>query len=291
MNKIIGLNLRNTSRKIGKYTIFFLLCVILGVFSLKSSYANEVRPRIISLKPNITEILFELGLEDQIIGVTSYCDYPVRAKKIKKVADFISVNVEEVMVLKPDLIIGSKQNSNKKQIEFLRSLGFKVYLFDFYRLDAVFQSIKKIGELTNRKNQAIKIVNQMNRKLKNLRKLIQKPKKTLIVISSRPFYVAGHQNELSDLLDFFEIPNVAKNLNARYPQVSIEQMISLAPEVIIDMDMGNENTYQERLVFYKKFSSIPAVKNDEIYNLDISLFRPSTRIVDGAVKLTEIYQN
>jgi iron complex transport system substrate-binding protein len=249
---------------------------------------------IVSLKPNITEILFELGLEKKIVGVTTYCTYPPAAKKIPKVASYIQANMEKIIALKPDLIITSQENSTKKEIVNLGELGMQVLTLPFYNLENIFNSILKIGVATGVANKAQKIVARIKNKLGGIQEKIkgQAKKKILVVFDLKPLVIAGGGSLFDEIITLLGAENIAHESKIRYPHYSTELMISRAPDIIIDISMSREMTQTERkamaLKWYHKYQSIPAVKNNQIYFLDVDEFHPSPRIIDGIQQVAQI---
>ncbi len=245
---------------------------------------------IVSLKPNMTEIVFALGLGDKVVGDTTYCDYPEKAKKITKVADYVHVDVEKVMALAPDLVLNSIENNNKKEVNFLQEQGLKVSLYPFGRLSDVMQSIKSLGRDLGVADQGENLVKELQSGLEALKNKLQPRanEKVLMIVGVRPLVVVGGNNFLDDVLQYLQLDNVARDSRLRYPNYSVEQMIKSAPTVIIDMTMGSEkNDAQRSLEWYQQYSSIPAVKNGRVYFLDMGDFRASPRLVDGVKKLVE----
>lgn len=268
--------------KIGYFTSLFILLF---------AFSGHAQERLISLKPNVTEILDSLGLTDQLVGVTTYCDYPSSILKLPKVADYVHADVEKVLSLKPTMVLGSQENSLKKEVDFLEKQGIQVYLFKFDRLEAIFESIQKISVLFKKENEAKEVVQKMRSQLQTIANSIpsvQKPK-VLMVVGRRPMVVVGGNNLLDDLLHLLKVSNVAGGSKIRYPTYSTERLISSQPDIIIDISMGTEKGNREDILkWYQQFSSIPAVKNKRIHFLDISLLRPSPRMIIGTEELKAV---
>jgi len=252
-------------------------------------------PTIVSLKPNVTEILFQLGLGDKIVGVTKYCLHPPEAQKITKVADYVQANLEKIIALKPDLVITSHENSTKREIVTLEKLGIRVLTLPFYSLQDIFDSTEVIGEATGAGQRAASLVSEMKRDIQEIQDKIKglPPPKALIVLDHRPLVVAGGGSLFDELMVLLGVENIAHQSKIRYPHFSTELMIGRAPEVILDMAMAvNVNNVKNKegfLEWYQSFSSIPAVKNNNIHFLDVSLFHPSARIIEGIREMAKIF--
>ncbi len=261
-------------------SIFILLS-----FSFLFPFSSFAFERIISLKPNLTEILFALGVGDKIVGVTSFCDLPPEAKKIDKVADYLQPDLERVLAQKPDLIVGSQENSSRREIEFLQNKSYRVVLFNADTLDQLRKTILDLGQVLGKKEQAQKLQENLNADLETLRvRLKQKnlpPRRVLFVVGHQPLVVAGSNNLFQDIAPYLGLKNVAEESRLKYPVYSIEQAIVSAPDLIFDFSMGSEASARSReeiLNQWKRLPQIPAVKNNQIYFLDIGQLRASPRI-------------
>jgi cobalamin transport system substrate-binding protein len=234
--------------------------------------------RIISLKPNVTEILFALGAGSKVVGVTTYCTRPPEAQKLPKVADYIQAYPEPILRLEPDLIIGSEENSSQKEVYFLMDRGIPVKLFRFSTIPETIQSIEAIGVLLGRGDIAHQITQKMKAELEGIKKeASQLPKrKILFVVGYEPLVVAGGNNFFDEATDYLAAVNVAHESRLKYPTYTTELLIRAAPDIILDMAMGSENSEAKQRLrkdWWKQFPSIPAVQNNQIYNFDIEKMR------------------
>jgi len=234
--------------------------------------------RIVSLKPNITEILFALGAGPQVVGVTTFCDRPPEAKALPKIADYIRVDAEKVLLLKPDLVIGSAENSSQKEVFFLIDRGIHVKLYDFSTLGEILKSIAALGQELGKTTEANAIVEKMRGELDALKQAssaLPKPR-VLFAVGSNPLVIAGSNNFFNESTDYIGATNVAAASKLKYPTYSTELLIRSAPEVVFDLSLGMEKSaasQSERLAWWNQFQSIPAVNNHRIYFLDISRMR------------------
>lgn len=266
------------------FIYFKYLAVIILSFSF--SLNAEAEERLVSLKPNITDILFDLGLGDQLVGVTSYCHPPASAQKLDRISDYVHVDVERVMALRPTLVLGSEENSSKKEINFLQQRGLKVALFPFRTLAETHDSILKIASLLGRTDQGRALLSEMDHSLKELGQNGH-GLRALIVVGTHPLVVAGGNNILSDLLELLGAKNGARDSRLRYPVYSLEQLVAANVDVIVDLSMGTEGAQRDGSL-YRRFPSITAVKNNRIYFLDMDHFPASPKIVVGARELAGV---
>ncbi|EKD41507.1 MAG: hypothetical protein ACD_73C00688G0001 [uncultured bacterium] len=250
--------------------------------------------RLISLKPNITEIIFDLGAGDQLIGVTSYCDRPAEATKIAKVADYIHLDSEKIMWLKPTLVLGSTENSVEREFRFLTKQGIHIEFLSFGRLNQMFDSITKMGDFLNTQEKAHEILNHIQSTLQELKDQVPSnplTQKVVVMVGLKPFVVVGNDNLIDDLMKDLNIGNLYRGGKSRYPTINIEDLILKSPEVIIDLSMGDEEkTKSEHWAQLHDLQSIPAIKNKRYYVLDVRDFHPAPSLLNGARALVELFK-
>ncbi|MCX5714714.1 MAG: cobalamin-binding protein [Candidatus Omnitrophica bacterium] len=252
--------------------------------------------RYISLAPATTEILFALGLDDQIVGVSSYCDYPQAAKNKDKVGNFSQPNIEKIIFLKPNIIFatGLEQAGPVSQ---LRQLGLKVYVSDPSNMKELFNSIKDIGRLTAKEKEADALIARMQSVMDALALKVNlippgKRPRIFVEIWHDPLMTAGKTSFVDELITLAGGRNVASSVNKSYVIFSSEDVISRDPECIIVtyMDQGALNNIKSRLGWER----ISAVKNNRIYDdIDPDIFlRPGPRLVEGLAELNKrFYQS
>lgn len=233
-----------------------------------------------SLKPNLTEIIFALGLGDQVVGVTQYCDDPPAAQKIDKIADYVHVDVEKVLFKQPTLVLGAKENSQQKQINFLRDRGVKVELYSFQTLAEILSSIQNVGSLLGHSDEARILGERIPVAIAQAKKVIRRPWKVLMVVGLNPLVVVGGKaNFLHDVVKGVGLVNVAEGAGMRYPYMGIEDVMAARPDVILVLAMGSEKG--KGIPFFAKYASLDAVKNGRVYEMDMNDFRPSPSLTRG----------
>jgi iron complex transport system substrate-binding protein len=250
-----------------------------------AAHASEPQ-RIISLKPNITEIIFALGAGDRLVGVTKYCDYPERAKKLPRVADYVRPFTEKIIALSPDLIIGSEENSSRKSVEILRRMGFDVKLFPFTTVEEMMRSIERVGEAIGKQKEAKSLVFSLRGELEKSKNgcLGKVRRRVLVAWGHRPLVVTGSDSFMGELLDIVGAVNVSRGGSTKYPHWSAEKVIAANPEIIIDMSMGTDSSKDD---LWGNFSTVSAVKKGRIYRLDDSMLRAGPRLPLALGELVE----
>jgi ABC-type Fe3+-hydroxamate transport system substrate-binding protein len=185
--------------------------------------------RIISLVPSQTELLFDLGLDREVVGITKFCIHPSeKFKKSIKVGGTKKLDLNKIYDLRPDLIIGNKEENNKAQIESLMK-DFPVWMSDIKVLPEAIDMIKQIGELTANSERANIIAEDINEQFLNLEKK-QKKVRTAYFIWKDPYMLAGKQTFIDDILNRAGFENVIGV--DRYPEISVDQLKNLKPECI-----------------------------------------------------------
>ena len=206
---------------------------------LKSRSASlPLKPqRIITLAPNLTEILFALGKEKRLVGVTRFCDYPPAAKKITPIGGFVDPNIEVLLAQKPDLVLGMISGSDKKLAQKLDKFKIPYAFWQMDSLEQVQDGILGIAMMLGDKKAGEAVILQMNKDIKSLADAPKEKPKTLIVLGHKPLVVAGQGTFLDALLKRAGGENAAGHIKGKYPVLDMEIVLKLSPEVIIDTTM------------------------------------------------------
>lgn len=192
--------------------------------------------RIVSLVPSQTELLYDLGLNDCVVGQTLFCIHPAERHKTKTIIGGTKkLKLELILALQPDLIIGNKEENEQQQIEFLMK-NATVWMSDIYTLADSLEMIQNIGEITNKKDNAEKIIGDINDGFSILAENLPvhniKPK-VAYFIWREPYIVAGKNTFINDLLVKLGFENVFENNSFRYPQINHNDLIEKNPEIIL----------------------------------------------------------
>ena len=240
--------------------------------------------RIISLAPNITEILFDLGLDEEIVGVSIHSNFPEKAKTRPRVGSYISLDYEKIISLKPDLIIATGVGNTREMVERLQKWGFPIYVIFPKNLDGILLSIEHIGQVVDRREKALKITLDMKRRMEQVVRLTQglpRPR-VFLQIGEAPIVTVGKGSFADDLIRLAGGENVAGDEKKMYPRFGMEEILKRAPEVVLISSMNLKIDYEKVLQEWSRWKTIPAVKNGRIRLVDSDLIdRPSPRIVDG----------
>lgn len=247
--------------------------------------------RIVSLAPSITEILFDLGLNEEIAGVTDFCDFPEAALNKPKIGGFVNPSIEKIVSLKPDLIIATRDGNRRETIHIIEDLGLSVYVINPKGFDGVMKTIKNIGEVVGRGDESRRMIRHMMIKKEHiitLTRSLPKPR-VFFQVGEAPMITVGRETLANDLIRLAGGRSISENERMNYPLYSIETVISKAPEIIIISSMESKRNYLNLVKMWQNWKSIPAVKRKAIYVVDSNLVdRPSPRIVEGLEVIVRI---
>jgi ABC-type Fe3+-hydroxamate transport system substrate-binding protein len=192
--------------------------------------------RIISLVPSQTELLYDIGLRDEVVGITDYCIHPDEWLKTKiHVGGTKKINLEKIKNLHPDLIIGNKEENDKEQIEELMK-HYPVWMSDIYSLKDALDMVTRIGTLVGKNLEAVNLKLSIESQFNNISTLSSSPTqpRSAYFIWRKPYLVAGNNTFINDMLIRCGFNNIfAKNNYTRYPEISSEQLANAAPHIIL----------------------------------------------------------
>lgn len=187
--------------------------------------------RIISLVPSQTELLFDLGLGERIVGLTKFCIHPAAQVKQKTIVGGTkNFRFDVIDELEPDLIIGNKEENYKEGIEQLQQ-KYPVWMSDIYTLEGALKMMKQVGELTGTKTKADELIQVITSGFKNL-KPVSQPITTAYFIWRKPYMAVGSHNIISHMLERCGFINAFSDLS-RYPEISPEQLQQVNPQLIL----------------------------------------------------------
>ncbi len=253
--------------------------------------------RIISTAPSNTEILFALGLQKKIVGITNYCNFPEETKNIEKIGEMTPLNLEKIISLYPDLIL-AYPGLQLKEIQRLRELGLSVIALDPLTLEDTFKSVKMIANICGISEKGSLLVDNLTQRVNIIKSKVLK-----IPISVRPKIFVGSTFEtiftpgagtlFHELITLAGGENIAADLSF-WKKVSPEFVAQAEPDIIIvpvgAMNQGEESKIKRDLSQHPGWSNIPAIKNQKIFIVNEDLFyRAVPRLVDGLELLYGIF--
>jgi iron complex transport system substrate-binding protein len=244
--------------------------------------------RIISVAPNITEIIFSLGMGNKLVGRTDYCDYPEQVKSIPSVGTIEAPSIEKIVELKPDVVIAST-HFNKETVEKLEQLNIKVLLlYGQESFDGVYETIEKVGQVINAQDKAEKIVSTMKAKVQeivNKVKNANKPKVYYVIgYGQYGDYTAGKGTFISQMIEMAGGTNVANDVEGW--KYSIERLVEHNPDILICSKYFDS---KKGIMQTNGYKDLDAVKNGKLFEIDNNLLdRQGPRLADGLEELARI---
>ncbi len=247
-------------------------------------------PRIVSLAPSITEILYALGMDQQIVGVTAFCNYPRQAADKPKVGDFKGANLEALIALKPDLVIATRDGNLSRNIQTLEQLGIRFITYEPKDLESVIEQIASLGENLNRTNEALALAEECRGKLNLVKDSVKGASEVSVLLAygREPLVLAGQGTFADDMISIAGGVNIAADSKIPYPRFSMEEVIARAPAVIIEGGMGSEAKDSAQAA-WSEWPGLPAVKSGRVHVLDEDLIaRTGPRIFDGLIEMARV---
>lgn len=219
--------------------------------------------RIVTLAPSITKEIYLLGLGDSLVGNTIYCTSPMDAKFKEKIGSILRLNVEKIVTLKPNIIIGTSLTP-VKEVEKLRKLNLKVVVYPSAKnFTEICDNFIKLGMLLGKKSEAIQLVEKAKKEVEGIKSLLSKVEKVsvFVQIGTNPLFGVGNDSFIHHLIELAKGENIFKNIPSSI--ISREEVVKRNPEVIIITDMGVIT--EKEVEVWRKHVSIKAVKNNRIY--------------------------
>lgn len=244
--------------------------------------------KIIALAPHIVELLFDIGAGHQIIATGTYADFPEQAKTLPRVGDHSRLQIEKILQLRPDLVIAWRSGNSLTDLARLEEFGIRVFYSDPKVLEDVSKEIRIFGELTGRQQQANLLADNYQLHLTNMRKQYAAKQSISVFyeIWPAPMQTIAGDAWPQQHLDLCGARNIFAEINEDYPSVSLEQVISRMPQVIIQPKAAQQ--IESRLFDWQQFGFIPAVENHFILrpNAD-KVYRMTTRVLSEIELLCE----
>ena len=257
----------------------------------RSIQVPETPRRVVSLAPSITEIIFSVRRQDLLVGVSRFSDFPAAAREIPKVGSYVHLDLERIVSLRPDLCIAIKDGNPIEIAERLEDMGIPVYAVNPQNLATVLEAISEIGELLNAEVQADHLVTQLRGRIHHIDQLVgtvtYRPR-VFFQIGVSPIVSAGADTFIHELVEHAGGKNLASTEKG-YPRYSKEQVLGLAPEILIITSMARGALFEEVRSEWMEWESMPAARDKRVYIQDSNLFdRPSPRLVEGLELLTRL---
>ena len=256
---------------------------------------EKLPQRIISLAPSNTEILYALGLEDRIVGVTDYCDYPEAAKAKPRVAGYVTPDLEKIVLLEPDLILAESIHE-KTVLPALEKLGLTVIVMSATSIDAVLRDIALIGQINGKSRSATELIEDMKRRInavtaKTENLAPEERPRVMYACWHAPIWTLGRNTFIDDLIHKAGGINIFADDFEKSRVVSLEAIIEENPQVIIVSGMGTTgDLVYNNIKKESRLAGIDAIRTDRVYKISDAdiIERPGPRIVDGLEEVARL---
>jgi iron complex transport system substrate-binding protein len=263
-----------------------------AAFSARDMLGREVAlaappARIVSLVPSVTEILYALGADARVVGVTDFCDYPPAARRKPSVGGMINPNLEAVVALRPDVVIATTEGNREETFAQLERFGIPTYLVVAHRVRDVTDLIARLGALTGRVDAAGPLLARIERRVAAVTSAVApRPRlRVLYVLWPEPLIVPGRQALVTELIGLAGGESVTAGAADAYPRLSLEAAVAKAPEVIILANHGGQTgpIDEEK---WRRLTSLRAVRSGRLQRVDGNLLhRYGPRVADGLAEL------
>jgi iron complex transport system substrate-binding protein len=285
-----------------RWCILMLVCVIwwaagpavLSQTQRGDTAESHLPRRIIALAPNLTEIVYGLGLGDQVVAVTQFSNYPEAVKSKPRVGSFWQLNLEAIVGRQPDLVLALGFPQQLELARRLRRMRVPVQTFNIEDYNDLLVAIEGIGQITGRPVQAAAMVESLQTDLAAVQDTIRQSErpKVLWSIQRTPLRVAGRKTFVNWIIENAGGTNAIGPTLHQYPPVGAEQVLACQPDVIIEqlmVQMDPKEQLKQARAFWQRYDHLPAVQSQRIGVLDDDLVaRMGPRIVMGVRSTAEI---
>jgi len=239
--------------------------------------------RIAALSPGATELVWAAGAGDQVIAVVSYSDYPEQAKQVTSVGSHTRMDLERLMALKPDLVIGWVTGNPPEQIAALKDLGLPVFSIEPRSFEGVSRTVERLSILAGTEDEGFAEADRFRKGMAALKKQYQgaEPVSVFYQVWDEPLMTVNDEHLIGKVITLCGGVNVFGDLDRLVPRISAEAVIGANPEAILAGGMGEENRHW--LTRWEAFQSIDATTKENLYFVPPSLIqRPTPRILKGS---------
>jgi len=242
--------------------------------------------RIVSLAPHITEILYAAGAGDRVVGTVDYSDYPPAARSIARVGSYTNLDLETIVALKPDLVIGWQTGNSPGEVEPLKRLGIPLFWSEPDRIEDVAASLEQFGQLAGTIGVAEPAAFAYRARVADLQQRFsdRPPVRTFYQIWADPPITVGGSQIIDSAIRLCGGINIFGDLTAMAPAVTVEAVLAADPEVVVAS--GADETRPDWLDDWRRWPQLTAVARDNLFFIPPDLIQRHTpRLLDGAEQL------
>lgn len=246
-------------------------------------YLAKSPKRIVSLAPSITEILFAIGLDEEIVGVTDFCNFPPAALTKPKVA-YSQPNLEVLVALEPQLVLAPPTFLRADLLAKLEQLKIPTFIIESQTVEAIFGHIQLLGRMVGRAPEANAFAADLRKQVMALTKKVEgRPRPTLLyVLNSEPLITVGPGSFIHHLIELAGGRNAAERANAPYPRLTMEEVLTQNPDILLFPIGEYEGIPQAEQDRWKRWETLRAVQDEKLLQVQADLLnRPGPRVLDG----------
>ena len=246
--------------------------------------------RLVSLAPNITEIVYALGLGDELEGDTDNCDFPPQAKLKPHVGTMVNPSLERIVALKPDLVLGTPEANRRETADQLERLGIPLYGVTANTLAGTLASIEDLGKILGRAAEARNVVAQMQARVDRVKtRIAGRPKpKVLFVVWYRPLITVGPHTFIADVIRTAGGIPIGEDLKGEWPRLSLEELLPQDPDLILFPESESFSPNKQEFQNLPGWKDLQAVKENRMFFVSETILRPGPRLVDALEELAGI---
>lgn len=241
---------------------------------------RNVPRRVVALAPSLTEIVFLLGRQEALVGATRYCNVPPAAARIPRIGGVADPDVERIVAASPDLVLCTTDGNPKEKVRALEALGIPCFCTEPQNLSEIFSSIERIGTLLGAPDRARREAAGLRKRAARASSRGRAPApRILFVVSTSPVIAAGSGTFMDELIRASGGRNAAERFAARYPRLTVEDLLAAAPDLILIAAMAGVEAFPAEVTGWKE---VPAFRDGAVFSLDGDLVtRPGPRMVDA----------
>ena len=246
--------------------------------------------RVVSLAPSLTEIVFLLGEERALAGVTKFCNYPPAASSLPKVGGMTDPDVERIVALSPDLVLCTIDGNSRERILALERMGIPCFAVAPQNIQAVLATIERLGMLLGVSGRGRAEAAKLARRVEAVRSAAggenEAGPRAMFIVSISPIIAAGNATFMDELLKTAGARNAVGAFKSRYPRLSIEELVAAGPDVIFISSMKGVERFSPEVLGWKE---IPAFRDGAVFPIDGDLVtRPGPRLVTALEKVSAV---
>ena len=253
-------------------------------------YLAKPPKRIVSLAPSITEILFAIGAEDEIVGVTDFCNYPPAALEKPKVG-YSQPNLEVLVGLEPQLVLAPPSFLRADLLAKLDQFKIPTFVLESKTVEGIYGHIQLVGRMVGRASEANAFAATMRKQVIDLTKRIDgRPRPTLLyVLNSEPLITVGPGSFIHHLIELAGGRNAAERAAAPYPRLTMEEVLLQNPEILLFPVGEYEGIPQAEQDQWRRWNSLRAVQDGKLFQVESDLLnRPGPRVIEGLRQLMKL---